>query len=59
LLADLAYASLAWLRACETYDVRFVVRLKDNWKPKMDYIARGQVTQAFFPGTDLQALLAG
>jgi hypothetical protein len=58
LLADLAYASLARLRACETYDVRFVIRLKDNWKPKVDYIARGQVPQAFFPGTDLQALLA-
>jgi putative transposase len=57
LLADLAYASLARLRACETYDVRFVIRLKDNWKPKVDHIARGQVTQAFFPGTDLDALL--
>jgi putative transposase len=57
LLADLAYASLARLRACETYDVRFVMRLKDNWKPKVDAIARGQVTRAFFPGTDLDALL--
>ena len=57
LLADLAYASLARLRACETYDVRFVIRLKDNWKPKVDYIARGQVTRQFFPGTDLDALL--
>jgi hypothetical protein len=57
LLADLAYASLARLRACETYDVRFVIRLKDHWKPKVDYIARGQVTRDFFPGTDLDALL--
>jgi putative transposase len=58
LLTDLAYASLARLRACETHDVRFVIRLKENWKPKVDYIARGQVTQALCPGTDLQALLA-
>lgn len=58
LLADLAYASLARLRACETYDVRFVIRLKDNWKPKIEYIARGQVTREFFPGTDLDTLLA-
>jgi hypothetical protein len=36
LLADLAYASLARLRACDTYDVRFVIRLKDNWKPKVE-----------------------
>jgi putative transposase len=56
-LADLAYASLARLRACDTYDVRFVIRLKDNWQPKIDHIARGPVTQAFVPGTDLDALL--
>jgi hypothetical protein len=37
--------------------VRFVIRLKDNWKPKVDYIARGQVTQECFPGTDLDALI--
>jgi hypothetical protein len=57
LLADLAYASLARLRACEAHRVRFVIRLKDNWKPKVDYIARGQVTREFFPGTDFDALL--
>jgi putative transposase len=58
LLVDLAYASLARLQACNEHGVRFVIRLKDNWKPKVDYIARGQVTQAFFPGTDLDGLLA-
>jgi hypothetical protein len=57
LLADLAYASLARLRACEAHQVCFVIRLKENWKPKVDYIARGQVTQAFFPGTDFATLL--
>jgi putative transposase len=57
LLADLAYASLARLRACEAHEVGFVIRLKENWKPKVDYIARGQVTQAFFPGTDFATLL--
>jgi putative transposase len=56
LLADLASASLARLRACDAYDVRFVIRLKETWKPKVDSIARGQVTQEFFPGTDLEAL---
>jgi hypothetical protein len=58
LLADLGYASIARLRACEAHSVHFVIRLKDNWKPKVDYIARGQVTQTFFPGTNLDALLA-
>jgi putative transposase len=57
LLADLAYASLARLRACNAQGVRFVIRLKDNWKPKVDYIARGQVTREFCPGTDLDVLL--
>lgn len=57
LLVDLAYASLDRLQACKAHGVRFVIRLKENWKPKVDYIARGQVTQEFFPGTDLDALL--
>jgi hypothetical protein len=35
-----------------------VIRLKDHWKPKVDDLARGQVSQTFFPGTDLEALLA-
>jgi DDE family transposase len=57
LLVDLAYASVARLRACNTHGVRFVIRLKDNWKPKVESIARGQVTPEFFPGTDLDVLL--
>jgi putative transposase len=57
LLADLAYASLARLRACHAHGVRFVIRLKDNWKPKGDHLARGHVRQEFLPGTDLDALL--
>lgn len=56
-LADLAYASLARLRACNTHGGRLVMRLKDNWKPKVDAIARGPVTQEFFPGTELDVLL--
>ncbi|MGH8066218.1 MAG: IS4 family transposase [Candidatus Entotheonellia bacterium] len=58
LLADLAYASRARLRACNTDDVRFVIRLQEHWKPKVEYIARGQVSREFLPGTDLDALLA-
>jgi hypothetical protein len=57
LLADLAYASLARLRACEVHSVCFVLRLKDNWKPKVDSMARGQVTRELFPGTACDALL--
>jgi DDE family transposase len=57
LLADLAYASLARLQACDTDGVHEVIRLKDRWKPKVDDLARGQVTEACFPGADLDALL--
>jgi hypothetical protein len=35
-----------------------VIRLKANWKPKVDSLARGQITQECFPGTDFAALLA-
>jgi hypothetical protein len=58
LRAALASARLARLRACNAHGVRVVIRLKENWKPKVDYIARGQVTPQFFPGTDLAVLLA-
>jgi hypothetical protein len=37
----LAYASLARLRASNEHGMVFVIRLKDNWKPELDYIARG------------------
>jgi DDE family transposase len=57
LLVDLAYASLARLRACNAHGVRVIIRLKEHWKPKVDSIARGQVTPEFFPGTDLDVLL--
>jgi hypothetical protein len=57
LLADLAYASRDRLRACETHGVRCGIRLQENWKPKVDDVARGQVTQEFLPGADCDALL--
>jgi hypothetical protein len=56
--ADLAYASLARLRAGEPDDVRFVIRLQGHWPPTVDDRARGQVTPALVPGTDLEVLLA-
>jgi Transposase DDE domain len=57
LLADLASASVARLRACHAHEVRCVLRLKDNWKPKVDSLARGHLTQEFCPGPDLEGLL--
>lgn len=58
LLADLGYASLDRLRACQTHGVSFVMKLKQNWKPKVDSISRGDVRKTFFAGSDLDALIA-
>lgn len=58
LLVDLGYASLQLINDCQEHDVRFVMRLKENWKPKVDYLARGEVRGLFLgKGTDLDALL--
>lgn len=57
LLVDLGYASLKLLADCEKHNVRFVLRLKDSWKPKVDRILRGHITRTFLAGSDLDALL--
>lgn len=57
LLCDLGYASMKLLRACEQHNVRYVMRLKDSWKPKVLAVARGTLTDTFVPGTDLDILL--
>ncbi len=57
LLVDLGYASHDRLRDCEKHGVRFVIRLKENWKAKVESISRGRVTGTFFAGTDLDVLL--
>ena len=58
LLADLGYASLARLRECETHGVPFVIRLKENWQPRVQRITRGEVTSTFVPDTDFDLLLS-
>ena len=57
LLADLGYASHRLLADCEQHDVRYVIRLKESWKPKVQRIDRGTVRRRFTPGTDLDLLL--
>lgn len=57
LIADLAYVSLQRLAACEEHDVRYVVRLKDNWKPTVDRLVRGAGFPEMAAGGDLDALL--
>lgn len=44
LLADLGYASFERLRQCDAFDVRYVIRLKEGWKPKLDRLVRGKLS---------------
>lgn len=58
LLADLGYASLARLAACERHGVKFVFRLKNNWKPRVQNIEVGTLGGQLCKGSDLDFLLA-
>lgn len=58
LLADLGYASLKLLADCQEHGVHFVIRLKDNWKPRVLAVGRGDFRKVFLPGTDLDVLFA-
>ncbi len=57
LLMDLGYASLARLADCDTYDVRYVMRLKDNWKPRVQRLVRGSISNDVIDGDDFDVLL--
>ena len=57
LLADLGYASHALLRDCERHGVKFVIRLKEGWKPKVEEIHRGELTRTLLKGADFDALI--
>lgn len=57
LLADLGYASIGRLRDCEEHDVKFVIRLKDGWKPRVDRIVKGEVIGKWMEGSDLDLLI--
>lgn len=46
LLMDLEHAGIARLAGCEVHDVKYVIRLKESWKPKVDRLVRG----SGFPG---------
>jgi Transposase DDE domain len=58
LLCDLGYASFGLIAGCEQHDMRYVIRLKDSWKPKVLSVSRGTLTETFAQGSDLHFLLA-
>jgi putative transposase len=57
LLMDLGYASIDRLTECEAFDVRYVLRLKANWKPRIDRLVRGTITSDVAAGADLDVLI--
>jgi hypothetical protein len=56
-LLDLGYASFKLIRDCQEHRVRFVIRLKDSWKPRVQQVGRGSVTRDFVEGSDLDRLI--
>jgi hypothetical protein len=57
LLADLGYASIDRLAECDRFDVMYVMRLKDNWKPTVDRMVRGTAFHDLVDGADFDTLL--
>lgn len=57
LLCDLAYASIQRLRDCYAHHVRFVIRLKDNWKPTIVEISGRDLREELLKGADFDALI--
>lgn len=57
LIADLGYASLRLIIDCEAHDVRYVIRLKNNWKPRVDRIVRGAASSDIAPTDDFQVMV--
>ncbi len=57
LMFDLAYVSLERLSACVEHHVKFVCRLKENWKPSIERLVRGTLTEPLDGGEDLDMLL--
>jgi hypothetical protein len=57
LLADLGYASFQRLIDCEKYGVMFVIRLKENWKIRVERVNRGLLAKKFTAGADFQMMI--
>lgn len=57
LLVDLGYASLDFVRDCDGHNVRFVIRLKESWKPRVERVHSGELTAELAPGSDLDTAL--
>lgn len=57
ILFDLAYVSLARLEACDARHVKYVCRLKNDWKPTVTRLVRGTCTEPLGGDEDFDVLL--
>lgn len=58
LLVDLGYVSLKRIRECNDHGASYVIRLKENWKPRILRLHRGDVRAELCPEADLDLTLA-
>jgi putative transposase len=56
ILIDLGYARIERLSECDTHDVKYVIRLKDNWKPTVNRLVRGSSFPDLAEGADFDTL---
>lgn len=57
LLVDLGYASLQLIRDCQTHDVKFAIRLKESWKPRVERFITGDVLETLLDDVDLDTMV--
>jgi hypothetical protein len=57
ILVDLAYASFDSISKCEEHGVKFVMRLKDNWKPTVTAINRGTINKPLKTKSDFDIVI--
>jgi putative transposase len=57
ILFDLAYVSLARLEACNTRHIKYVCRLKNDWKPTVTRLVRGTCIEPLGGEEDFDLLL--
>jgi len=57
LLVDLGYVSLRLIRDCHKHDVLFAIRLKENWKPRVERIVTGDLLEELLDEVDLDTLI--
>ena len=57
LLVDLGYVSLRMIHDCHEHDVVFAIRLKENWKPRVERVVTGALLEELPDEVKLETLV--